>query len=221
MNRLSFYMFTLALSVTLLMGQVSLGFEPEEVNVESIAPDGELLGYAAESEEHEPNPIPPPAAGLITALTTLLVFLGLVAVLGKYAWSPIVAGLKAREDKIRADIDAAERARAQADAARRQFEDQLATAEKRVRELINQAQADGQQVAARLRSQAQEDAEGIKQRAMREIEQSQREALDQIRAEAATLATAVAEKILRREVNREDQRRLIDESLEEFQTVGA
>lgn len=177
--------------------------------------------HAAEAGHDEPNPIPPPAAGIITATTTLLVFLGLVVILGKYAWGPIVAGLKAREDKIRADIDAAERARAQADAARRQFDDQLATAESRVRELINQAQADGQQLASRMRAQAQEEAEDIKRRAMKEIEQSQREALEQIRAEAAGLATAVAEKILRREVNKDDQRRLIEESLEEFQTVGA
>src|SRR5687768_3107231 len=172
MNRLFFLIIALALFATLFTGRPSLAFEPEEADVATLASEGELLGFAAEPEEHEPNPIPPPAAGLITALTTLLVFLGLVVILGKYAWSPIVAGLKAREDKIRSDIDAAERARAQADTARRQFEDQLATAEKRVRELINQAQADGQQLASRMRAQAQEEAEDIKRRAMKEIEQS-------------------------------------------------
>lgn len=191
------------------------------------APQEDGAAHAPAADEHaaaaheEPNPIASPARGIITSISTLLVFLGLVVILGRYAWGPIVAGLKAREDKIRADIEAAERARDEANAARRKFEEQLATAESRVREMLARAQADGQQLATRLRAQAQEEAEDIKQRAIREIEQSQREALEEIRSEAATLATAVAEKILRREVNRQDQRRLIEESLDEFQTVGS
>ncbi len=216
-----------ALAVILSMGAADLAAQDRDpAQPVTMTPPGAPEGALAHAEDDhgahgDPNPIPPPAAGLITAATTLIVFLGLVAILGKYAWGPIVAGLKAREDKIRADIDAAERARAQADASRRKFEDQLATAENRVRDMINQAQADGQQLAARLRTQAQEEAEEIKRKAMREIEQSQREAVEQIRAEAANLATAVAEKILRREVNKQDQRRLIEESLDEFQTVGS
>ena len=168
----------------------------------------------------EPNPIQPPVKGIITSISTLLVFAGLLFILGKYAWGPIVAGLKAREDKIRADIDAAEKARAEADQARRQFEQQMATAEERVREMLARAQADGQQLAARVRNQAQEEAQEIKQKAIHEIEQSQREAIEEIRAYAGNLATSVAEKILRREVSREDQRRLVEESLEEFQAAG-
>lgn len=209
-----FLLLTLGLAAAPAAAQES--HDPGEQESAAHAEEGE------EGHEAELTLLPAPGAPqIVTSLITLLIFAALVAVLGKYAWGPIVAGLKAREDKIRSDIDAAERARAQADAARRQFEDQLATAETRVRELINQAQADGQQVASRLRAQAQEEAEEIKGRALREIEQSQREALEQIRSEAATLATAVAEKILRREVNQEDQRRLIEESLDEFQTVGA
>lgn len=234
MKRLALLLIALALA--LAMGFVSRAAAQEGGRaptgaLSAQAPQEESDGHeddahAATVDEHggghdEPSPIATPAEGIITALSTLLVFGGLVFILGRYAWGPIVAGLKAREDKIRADIEAAERARAEANAARKQFEEQLATAEARVREMLARAQADGQQLATRLRAQAQEEAEDIKQRAIREIEQSQREALEEIRAEAATLATAVAEKILRREVNRQDQRRLIEESLDEFQTVGS
>lgn len=172
------------------------------------------------AEGAEPNPIPGIPAGLITAVTTLLIFLGLVAILGKYAWGPITDGLKAREDKIREDIEAAERARAASEKAQMEYQTRLEGAEARVRDLIAQAQADGQQLATRIKMQAQEEAEEAKERAVRDIENSRREAVDQIRAETAELATAIAEKILRREVNRDDQKRLIEESLNEFQTVG-
>ena len=157
---------------------------------------------------------------IATSLITLVIFAALVAVLGKYAWGPISKSLETREQKIRDDIEAAERARSQADASRREYEQQMGGAEQRVRDLMAQAQADGQQLATRIKMQAQEEAEEIKERAMRDIEQSRREAVEQVRTEAATLATAVAEKILRREVNHDDQQRLIDESLSEFATVG-
>lgn len=205
---------------SLLILTVALILAPRLAVAAETAPPEADAAHAADAGHDEVNPIPGPAAGLITSVVTFAVFIGLVVILSRYAWGPIVAGLKAREDKIRSDIQAAERARAQADEARRQFEEQMAGAEARVREMLARAQSDGQQLASRIRGQAQEEAEEIKLKAIREIEQSQREALEEIRAEAATLATSVAEKILRREINRDDQRRLVEESLDKFQTVG-
>lgn len=205
-----------------MLGLLTVGLAPARSAAAPPEADAAHAADAGHEDGHgEVNPIPSPAAGIITSLTTFLIFVGLIVILSKYAWGPIVAGLKAREDKIRADIESAERARAQADEARRQFEQQLATAEERVRQMLARAQSDGQQLATRIRTQAQEEAEEIKQKAIHEIEQSQREAVEEIRGYAATLATSVAEKILRREVSREDQKRLVEESLEEFQAVGA
>ena len=200
--------------LALVAGPVSTAFAAE---AETHAAAGH-----GEGEEPAPQLLAPPSTGtVVTSIVTLVIFAGLLAILGKYAWGPIVAGLETRENKIRDDIEAAERARAQAENSQREYKDQMAGAEQRVRDLMAQAQADGQQLATRIKMQAQEEAEEIKERAMRDIEQSRREAVEQVRTEAATLATAVAEKILRREVNRDDQQRLIDESLNEFQTVGA
>src|SRR5688500_2951739 len=58
-------------------------------------------GTAAHDGEVKANLLRGGSEGIITAITTLIVFLGLVVVLGKYAWGPIASGLKAREDKIR------------------------------------------------------------------------------------------------------------------------
>ena len=210
---------TMALAATLVLSLLAAPAALAAEEPATAAGHGEAghgdAGHEAPSLFASPN-----FQTITTSVVTLVIFAGLLAVLGKYAWGPIQGGLIARETKIRQDIEAAERARAQADAARRQYEQQLETAEQRVRDLMAQAQADGQQLATRIKMQAQEESEEIKERAMREIEQSRRDAVDQIRSEAAMLATAVAEKILRREVNRDDQRRLVEESLNEFQAVG-
>ncbi|MEM7807171.1 MAG: F0F1 ATP synthase subunit B [Planctomycetota bacterium] len=156
-------------------------------------------------------------ATIATSVITLLIFLGLLAVLAKFAWGPIVKSLEERENRIRGDIEAAEAARAEAEKAREEYRAELAGAEQRVRDLMAQAHTDGQQLATRIKMQAQEDAEEIKERANREIEQNRRDAVEQIRTEAAELAVAVAEKILRREVTAGDQSTLVNASLDELE----
>jgi F-type H+-transporting ATPase subunit b len=179
------------------------------------------LSLAAEAEAGESGLFESPGfATLATSVITLLIFLGLLAVLAKYAWGPIVKSLDEREKRIRGDIEAAEKARADAEASQAKYRAELDQAEARVRDLMAQAQADGQQLATRIRMQAQEEAEETKERAHREIEQARRDAIESVRREAADLAVAVAEKILRRDINADDQKRLVEASIEEMEKAG-
>lgn len=181
---------------------------------------GPLL--AAESESDLPSsPLYPSSQGLITGAVTIIIFVILVIILGKVAWGPILSGLKAREDKIRKDIAAAEETRAKAEATLRQYNDQLATAEQKVRDLISKATADAENLAASIRTRGQKEAEEIKERATRDIDAAREQALTEIYHQTADLATRVAEKILRRNLNVDDQRKLVNESLQELQTAGA
>lgn len=159
--------------------------------------------------------------GLVPALTTLIVFLLLLAILGKYAWGPIASGLKAREDKIRKDIADAEAARQRAEATLREYEQRLASAEDKIRELMQTATTDAERVAEGIRLRGREEAEIIKEKAQREIESSRDDALREIYRQAAELSTGIAEKIIRRNLNAEDQRDLVERSLEQLQTVKA
>ena len=175
-------------------------------------------GHGASDSGHgQTEVVPTFGQAFVPALFTLLIFAGLVALLGKFAWGPIVDGLQKREDKIRADVEGAERARLEAEKARKDYQAEMAGAEQRVRDLMAQAQADGQRLATRIKMDAQNDAEEIKERAKAEIEQTRRDAVEDVRREAAELATAVAEKILRREINAQDQQALVDSSLDELE----
>ena len=162
----------------------------------------------------------PGAEQIATSVITLIIFLGLMAILAKFAWGPIVKSLEDREGRIRGDIEAAERARAASEKALAENQRQLDGAEQRVRDLIAQANADAQQLATRVKMQAQEDAEEIKERAQRDIEQTRRDAIESVRTEAGTLAVAIAEKILGREINADDQKQLIESSLDEMRKSG-
>jgi F-type H+-transporting ATPase subunit b len=163
--------------------------------------------------------IGPAWAGIVPAVTTLVVFVLLLIVLSKFAWGPIASGLKAREDKIRRDIEEAEAARARAEATLNEYRQQLAGAEDRIRQMMAAATADAERAAETIRMRGRQEAEEIKEKANRDIEASRDEAIREIYAQAADLSTDIAEKIIRRELRPEDQKALVDESLGRLQAV--
>jgi F-type H+-transporting ATPase subunit b len=167
---------------------------------------------------HKPGLLEP---NFFSALWVVIIFLVLLIILYPTAWKNVLAGLKAREQRIRTDIAEAEAARGRAEATLREYNAKLAAAQAQVNDMIAQATAQGEQVANNIRTRAEQEAQEIKDRSMREIESARKQAVADIYEHAATLATSAAEKIIRRNLNAEDQRDLVQRSLEELQTVRA
>ena len=143
----------------------------------------------------------------------------MLAILYPTAWKNVLAGLKAREDRIRNDIKAAESAHAKAEATLGEYNKQLATAEQRVRDMITAATTEGERIAMQIRTRSEQEAQDIKERATTEIEAAKKQAIAEIYEQAAALATGVAEKILRRNLNADDQRDLVTRSLDQVQNI--
>jgi F-type H+-transporting ATPase subunit b len=182
----------------------------------SIAPAAESSTEGGEAT----SPLYQPNQGVITGTITIVIFVLLLAVLGKYSWGPIVKGLKSREDKIRKDIADADAARSKAEALLRDYNKQLADAEARAQALIAKASADAEALAAQIRARGQQEAEEARERATKEIEAAKNQAIREIHEQAADLATSAAEKIIRRSLNPNDYRDLVNQSLEQLQTMG-
>src|ERR1700722_9682550 len=105
-----------------------------------------------------------------SAIWILGIFLVLVVILYKTAWKHVLAGLKAREERIRGDIAAAEAAKAKADASLKELNAQLASAEEKASNLLAQAALDAEKIAAGIRLRSQQEVEEHKERANAEIE---------------------------------------------------
>ncbi len=180
--------------------------------------------HAVEGGGHDATPktdvIGPWWAGMVPAILTLVIFVLLLVVLSKFAWGPIASGLKEREDKIRRDIAEAEAARARAEATLKDYQAQLATAEEKIRQMMTAAGADAEKVAENIRIRGRQEAEEIKEKANRDIEASRDGAIRDIYAQAAELSTSIAEKIIRRELRPEDQKALVEESLNRLSSVN-
>jgi len=159
-------------------------------------------------------------AGFYTAVTALVVFCIVFAVLATKVWPAISKALDERAGKIREEIEAAEMARAQAKDALEQYQQSLAQARAEAQKMIETTRAQQATLAAELRAKADAELNAMRERAMRDIETAKRAAVAEIYNMGTALAVSVASKVLRRNVTSDDTQRLVEESLQQLQTAG-
>jgi F-type H+-transporting ATPase subunit b len=157
---------------------------------------------------------------IVPLITAIVVFGIFFMLLQKMVWPKILRGLEEREDKILTEIQQAEDAREQAKAAQAEYEQSLAQAREEAGETIARAKADAKATADDILARSKAQLEEQQQRARQSIESAKQAAVNELYAQAATLAAAVAAKILEREISAEDQQRLVEESLRELGQVS-
>jgi F-type H+-transporting ATPase subunit b len=144
---------------------------------------------------------------------TLLTFVVVLYILKRFAFGPIQVAIDARRAQIQADVDAAENARKEAQDALAEYRQALADSRKEATGILEDARrvADDQ----RKRDIAELEAEKgrLMQRAKDEIAAETRRSLQAIRDQLADLTVATAEKVVRKQLDEAEQRRLIDEAL--------
>lgn len=151
-------------------------------------------------------------------LTQILGFLLLVWILRRWAWAPLLGALEARRQRIADEFRQAEERRADAERLRERYESELKGIEQKARQRLQEAVAEGQRVAAEIKSQAHEDAIARLERAEQEIEREREKAKEAIKDQIIVLSLRTAEKVLRQKLDDSTQRRLAGEFIDE---VGA
>jgi len=152
----------------------------------------------------------------LPAVTTFVVFGVAFAILAVKVWPTVAKGLDDSNNKIVGEIKAAEDARAAAKAAQAEFEKQLASAREESANMIRQARADAQRIADELKARNEQELAERVARANADSEAARKAAVADLQAQSAALAVEVASKILRRQVNDQDNARLVQESLSEL-----
>jgi len=153
-----------------------------------------------------------------TSVFTLIVFFLLMWILKKFAWGPLLQGLKKREELIRSEIETAKRQHQEAEVMLAEYRQKLEQVKTDAEEMMKVARDEAQEARSALLSQAYAEARETFTKAMSQVEQAKQEALRSIYRESAGFASLLAERILVREVNAEDHRVLIDRMLNELQS---
>jgi F-type H+-transporting ATPase subunit b len=188
----------------------------EVAGVEATTKAGHAAVSEKKGEPEEKEDVIKSELSVGTLSFTIAVFVCLFIVLRLTAWKPIMTGLKNREQAIRDSIEAAAKAKAEAERTTKDLEAKMLESQRQSAAQLTQAKADALKIADTIRAQAETEAAALKDRTLREIEAAKTQALTEINGHAAALGTAVARKILQRQVTVDDQQRLVDESLAEM-----
>jgi F-type H+-transporting ATPase subunit b len=161
-----------------------------------------------------------PNLGLM--IWTLAVFLFTMYVLSKVAFPRIQEALDKRANAIRESIEQAERTRQEADQVLQEYRQRLKEAREQADEIVARARKAGDTAKAEAVEEGREKREELLAAARRDIEAETRRSLERIRQEVADLTVLTTEKIARKSLTSDDQKRLIDEALSEvdFSILG-
>jgi F-type H+-transporting ATPase subunit b len=162
-----------------------------------------------------------PGAGL--TIWTIVVFLISMAILAKWVFPPIRAGIDRRVATINESIDAAQRTREEADEVLAEYRERLKEARGQADEIVSRARKAAETHERQAHEDARASREQMIEQTRRDIEAETRRAIQEIRREVADLTVMATEKVTRKVLTEEDQRRLIDEAMSEldFTTLAA
>jgi len=147
------------------------------------------------------------------AVATLVIFLVTLAILWKFAWGPIAAGLDRREKAIADNIAAAEEAAEEARRLTSQYEAKLAAAADEVRGLLDEARRDAEHTKQSILEEARDAAGKERDRTLREIEAAKQGALKELADQSADLAIQLAGKIVKSKLSSEEHSQLVRDAV--------
>src|SRR5437870_13294725 len=155
--------------------------------------------------------------GLISLDKSLIVqgvnFLILLFILQRLLYKPFLAKMEERTQAIQKSLDAAQAARAEAARQQEENETRLRAAHAEAAAIRAQALKEAAEEQKRLVDAARAESQRLIDGARAQLEADVRRARDELRREVAELATAVAEKLVRKSLRDEDHRRLLAEAI--------
>ena len=176
----------------------------------ALALAGPVAAWAASEGAHE-------SGGLISLDKSLIVqainFLILLFILKRLLYKPFLAKMNERTQAIQKSLDEAQAARAEATRQQEENETRLRAAHAEAAAIRAQAMKEAAEEQKRLVEGARAESQRLVESAKAQMDADVRRAREELRREVADLATAVAEKLVRRSLRDEDHRRIVAEAI--------
>ena len=162
------------------------------------------------------NPLVQPDPGLF--IWTILTFFVLMALLARFAWRPLLQALERRQAAIAKSFEDAQHARQELERLNRESAQMMRQARVEAEAVVSRSRSDAEVLREELKQKARAEAAAIGKNAERQIQFETARAIQQVRSEAIALSVAIASKILRRQVSKEDHEGLLEETLKQVET---
>ena len=166
-----------------------------------------------------PNPLVQLDPGLF--IWTILTFLVLFFVLAKFAWKPLLVALESRENEIKSSLEDAEKARTELERLNSESEEIIAKARSEAQTIRVEAKSVAEKIKAEVMAQAGEDAKKIRDEAEKQIQVEKDKAINEVRNKVVNLTISVAEKVIKKNLSKEDNQSLIEDSIQNLKGYDA
>ena len=169
-------------------------------------------GGSIDDCQKAPSPLKPENNEIIWGALAFLVLL-----VAMWKWGvPAVKNMEAaREERIRNDLEGAEKARTEAEAEKAQYLTQIGNARAEAGQIIDEARQSAEQVRRDLVARAEQDANEIRERAQADIANQRAQAMASLRGEVAQLSIDLAGRIVERNLDNDTNRQLVNSFLEQ------
>jgi F-type H+-transporting ATPase subunit b len=147
---------------------------------------------------------------LPTILWTTLNFAILLWVLHRFLYKPLIATISAREEHIEETLKKAAADRTEAERLRVEFESRINEAHRDAQDIVLKATRAASATREQIESDARSRASELLENATKTIEREKAKALAELRAEVANLAVAVASKVIEKNLDNAEQKRLAE-----------
>ena len=178
-----------------------------------------VFSLSVAAQEHEVS-LSPFAGNVGNAVWTLVIFVLVVILLGKFAWGPVLGLLKQREEFIHKSLSDAKHDRDEAEARLKEYAAKLQSAQREAIGIIEEARRDAERLREELRERAKAEADTMIKNAERQVQLETSRALQQIRKEAVDLSVTIASKLLQRNISKDDNEKLINDALKQIESTA-
>ena len=149
----------------------------------------------------------------------LVNFLLVLLLLYLFAYKPILRLMDQRADKIRESLEAADTARQEAASSQEAIQEQITEARREGQRIMDQAREASERFRTEEMDKARQEAEAFVERAKDDIARERDTALQEVRASFGDLAITAAERVIRSSLDRQAHEELINQVLEEGETL--
>ena len=146
-----------------------------------------------------------------TFIAQILNFLVLVFVLAKFAYKPLLNIMEERKNKIASDLEAADKAKADAEAVKSEYAAKLADARQEAQAIIDNARKTAQAAHDKIMADTKAEQEQLIAAAKETIALEKQKSLDDIRAQVISLSMIAAGKIVEQKLSSEEDKKLAGE----------
>jgi F-type H+-transporting ATPase subunit b len=151
-------------------------------------------------------------------LNALIAVLLLFFFLRRYAFPPLLKAIRDRQARIASDIETAERTRLEAEQLKQDLEQQLKEVRQRAELAMTRALRDAEEESRQIVERARQEARRLMEEAEAEIQAERERAVLAVKAQAANLAVAVAERVLGEGLTQEQSQKLFEQFVESVGT---